>query len=240
MLQTIDIPSPSGADTENVVTALEAAAIFGAKGDAQEAMHWLRRAAEAAGAAGDDERALSLSRIAADLHDEVSGTQSIASRTPPSIPRVSPTPPPSAGVSYPPPPSSRSARPPSVLPRPSQVPRPSAAPPTVGASRPPLALVPSLPAAATAPAEPVAAPPPPLPEVTPTPAPALETPPPTSVRPTPSSTGARHAARVAVSISTTKVGYLEVRLLNEGEAPRLGSSEALLVMLDPTSTLLAR
>jgi hypothetical protein len=43
-----------------------------------------------------------------------------------------------------------------------------------------------------------------------------------------------------VAISTTKVGYLEVRLLAEGEAPRLGASEALLVMLDPTSTLLAR
>lgn len=61
-----------------------------------------------------------------------------------------------------------------------------------------------------------------------------------SLRPTTSSTGARHAARVAVAISTTKVGYLDVRLLKEGEAPRLGSSEAVLVMLDPTSTLLAR
>lgn len=55
-----------------------------------------------------------------------------------------------------------------------------------------------------------------------------------------SGTGARHAARVAVTISTSKAGVLEVRLLPEGEAPRIGCSEALLVMLDPTSTLLAR
>jgi hypothetical protein len=52
--------------------------------------------------------------------------------------------------------------------------------------------------------------------------------------------GARHAARVAIEISTTKPGVLEVRLLAEGETPRIGSSEALLVMLDPTSQLLAR
>jgi hypothetical protein len=71
-------------------------------------------------------------------------------------------------------------------------------------------------------------------------APAEVTPPPPSLRPTSAATGARHAARVAVSISTSKVGYLEVRLLAEGEAPRLGASEALLVMLDPASTLLSR
>jgi hypothetical protein len=62
----------------------------------------------------------------------------------------------------------------------------------------------------------------------------------TSAPPALAGTGARHAARVAVTISTTKVGVFEVRLLPEGEAPRIGSSEALLVMLDPTSTLLAR
>lgn len=188
MLHTIDIPSPSAADDETVVTALETAAIFGAKGDAQEAMRWLRRAAESAGAAGDDERALSLSRVAAELHDELSGTRPVASPrpvpsspprpVPSSPPRPVPSPPPPASVSYPPPPSSR-----------------------------------------TAPPAPEAA----APEPTPT-----------------SSTGARHAARVAVSISTSKVGYLEVRLLAEGEAPRLGAAEGLLVMLDPASTLLSR
>lgn len=246
MLQTIDIPRPSGADVENVVTALETAAIFGAKGDAQEAMRWLRRAAESAGDAGDDERALSLSRLAADLQDELSGTQPVASPTPsPSAP--------SPRLSYPPPPSSRAARP-SVAPRSSQVPRPSSRPTSVGASRPPLALVPSQPVPAEpapaaieptpAPAEAAAAPP--L-DLTPAPTAMLEapappelTPPPVSARAAASSTGARHAARVAVAISTTKVGYLEVRLLAEGEAPRVGASEALLVMLDPTSTLLSR
>jgi hypothetical protein len=63
---------------------------------------------------------------------------------------------------------------------------------------------------------------------------------PATASPALAGTGARHAARVAVSISTSKAGYLELRLLAEGEAPRLGASEALLVMLDPASTLLAR
>jgi hypothetical protein len=52
--------------------------------------------------------------------------------------------------------------------------------------------------------------------------------------------GARQAARVAVEISTTKPGVFELRLLADGEAPRIGCSEALLVMLDPTSQLLSR
>jgi hypothetical protein len=45
---------------------------------------------------------------------------------------------------------------------------------------------------------------------------------------------------VAVEISTTKPGVFELRLLADGETPRIGSSEALLVLLDPESLLLSR
>jgi hypothetical protein len=168
MQQTIDIPTPARADTETVITALETAAVFRSKGDGREAMRWLRRAAESAGAAGDDERALSLSRVAADLHDELD-----------SITEKKATP-------YPPPPSARSAPPSSSSMRASHPP---------ASSRLAESALPS---------------------------------------------GARPAARVAVAISTTKAGFFELRLLADGETPRLGSSEALLVMLDPTSKLLVR
>jgi hypothetical protein len=181
MQQTIDIPTPSRADTETVSTALETAAIFRSKGDGREAMRWLQRAAESAGAAGDDQRALSLSRVAAELHAELDV-------------------PPPQKATPPPPPSSRSAPPSSSSMRVSQPPRVSHAPPP--SSR--------------------------APEPTPSPPPAFQ------------ATGTRQAARVAISISTTKPGFFELRLLADGEAPRLGSSEALIVMLDPTSTLLNR
>jgi hypothetical protein len=45
---------------------------------------------------------------------------------------------------------------------------------------------------------------------------------------------------VAIEISTTKPGVFEARLLADGEAPRIGSTEALLVLLDPASHLLER
>lgn len=256
MLQTIDIPNPTKADTETVATALETAALFGAKGDGREAVHWLRRAAESAGEAGDDARALSLSRLAADLHDELTDAESSAAPAPPSssnraaddAQRAASLPPELDGalqqesprLSYPPPPSARGARP-SGVPRPSQLPRPSSRP-TFSGSRPPRAQ-PSQPVAAERAAAPVS-----VKEQTATtaevattaePSP-VEAAPVSSPRLTTASTGARAAARVAVTISTTKVGCLEVRLLKEGEAPRLGASEALLVMLDPASTLLAR
>jgi hypothetical protein len=249
MQQTIDFPSPLGADTDTVITALETAAVFHAKGDGREAMRWLRRAAESASDAGDDTRALSLSRIAADLQEELNAVPSRAA-TPPPLPSAPSAPAPESRpqLSYPPPPSSRAPRP-STPPRISQPPRPSyngaahaavsAAPPLpalqtngVSAEAEATPLAPSAaetPAPSTAPVEPIRL-------ATPTPARAE----PATVSSAPAGTGARHAARVAVSISTSKAGYLELRLLAEGEAPRLGASEALLVMLDPNSTLLAR
>jgi hypothetical protein len=63
----IAIPEPMPEDPETVVTALETAAIFGARGDASEAMRWVRHAATSAGESGCDSRALDLARAASDL-----------------------------------------------------------------------------------------------------------------------------------------------------------------------------
>lgn len=265
--QAIEMPTPSGADTETVITALETAAVFRARGDRQEAVRWLRRAAESAGEAGDDHRALSLSRAAADLHEELEG--SVAQQAQEQAPPVLPAPPssraarsPSASprTSHPPPPSARGARP-SSSPRTSYPPRPSSRPSYLSGARPPTSTQPPQPSAAPkieatpeidVHAQPKAdtPQPPPLPveSVRPTLAPVTSVPD-SEPAPTPSSrasvtgparTGARIAARVAVTISTTKAGVLEVRLLAEGESPRIGSSEAMLVMLDPATTLLSR
>lgn len=67
----MEIPQPIAEDPEAVVTALETAAVFGAQGDAQEALRWVRRAAEAASDDGNDLRALALARTAADLSSEL-------------------------------------------------------------------------------------------------------------------------------------------------------------------------
>jgi hypothetical protein len=67
MQAAIEIPTPNESDSDTVVTALETAAVFSAKGDTAEAIRWLQRAAESAGEAGDDMRTLTLARTAADL-----------------------------------------------------------------------------------------------------------------------------------------------------------------------------
>ncbi len=61
------LPEATPTDPEVVATALETAGIFGEQGDVKEALRWIRRAAELAGDAGDDDRALSLARAASDL-----------------------------------------------------------------------------------------------------------------------------------------------------------------------------
>lgn len=186
----IDLPSPSPADSETVITALETAAVFCSKGDGREAMRWLRRAAESAGEAGDDQRALALSRSVAELHDELDADRERARS--PSLPPPPPPPPLSLRPSYPLPPSARTSRTPQT---PSVGPRSSR--PRSESARP---LPPAMPRAP--------------------------------------SVGARNAARVAVAPSATDPYVFELRLLADGEAPRAGSDEGLLVMLDPKSTLL--
>lgn len=64
----LSVPEPLANDPEDVVSALEAAEIFGKQGDVKEAVRWVRRAAEIAGDTGNDERALTLARAVADLN----------------------------------------------------------------------------------------------------------------------------------------------------------------------------
>ena len=114
----IDIPHPLSADTETVITALETAELFSSKGDTQEAVRWLRRAAESAGEAGDDARALALSRTAADLREALEVKPRPVSVPRPStapVPRPS-TAPTSTPSASPPPASVHSATPPPVPP----------------------------------------------------------------------------------------------------------------------------
>jgi hypothetical protein len=65
---SLTVPEPLADDGDDITTALETAAIFNAQGDLREAVRWVRRAAEAAGDAGNDLRALALARAVADLN----------------------------------------------------------------------------------------------------------------------------------------------------------------------------
>ena len=83
--------NPEPGDNEDVVSALETADIFWTKGDTDEALRWLKRAAETASDAGNDMRALVIARSAADL-------KSVPAVAVPAIeaaPRMSRPPPPS-------------------------------------------------------------------------------------------------------------------------------------------------
>jgi hypothetical protein len=72
-----DFPQPEPGDPEDVSWNLQTAGTMWGRGDAREAVRWLRRAAEAAGASGNDMRAVALARAAADL--------TTAMKIPPSI-----------------------------------------------------------------------------------------------------------------------------------------------------------
>jgi hypothetical protein len=62
-----DFPRPLPDDPKTVVMALETGSAEWDRGELNEAVRWIRRAADAAEASGDDMRALSLARMAADL-----------------------------------------------------------------------------------------------------------------------------------------------------------------------------
>lgn len=65
------IPPPSPSDPDDVVWALQTAATQWERGDRRDAAAWLQRAARAAAAAGDDDRAFALGRDAAELLDTI-------------------------------------------------------------------------------------------------------------------------------------------------------------------------
>jgi len=92
-------PAPESSDPDDVVLALETANALWGRGDAREAIRWLRRAAEAAEEAGDDMRSLRLARTAADITTQLDSEGASAGPARPST--LSATPPPKP-VSIPP------------------------------------------------------------------------------------------------------------------------------------------
>jgi hypothetical protein len=251
----IAIPEPIAEDSENVVTALETAALFGARGDASEALRWVRTAATSAGESGRDSRALDLARAAADLTPAL---PEVAPRArslpaPPSRPSSLPPPLPEAAppASSPRPPPPSASRPeqharPSHAPRPwpvaserpstaarersSVAPRASAAPSERSSVAPRAAAAPSerssvAPRAVAAPSERAS--------VTPR---ALAPNEHGGAVPSESSAGARNAARVCVTPGS-EPGVFLVRVLADGAPAPSASVEGFLVLADPQAKL---
>lgn len=74
------IPKASATDTEDVVWALQTSEALWKRGEYTDSIAWLRRAAQAAGEAEDDERALALAHYAAELAEwHVAQQQRVAS-----------------------------------------------------------------------------------------------------------------------------------------------------------------
>src|SRR5438270_5216004 len=81
------IPPVLASDPEDVVWALQTAETLWKRGERVDAIVWLRRAAQAAGEAEDDNRAVMLARNAAELtewisHHTMSGSPSAAEGDP--------------------------------------------------------------------------------------------------------------------------------------------------------------
>ena len=66
-----DLPEVEAQDPESVAVAIETARALFRTGEKQDALRWLRRAAERAEESGDDLRAVHLARSAADLSTEL-------------------------------------------------------------------------------------------------------------------------------------------------------------------------
>lgn len=113
MTDQLEFPGPEPGDPEDVTWNLQTAGTMWNRGDAHEAIRWLRRAAEAAGNSGADLRAVTLARAAADLTSALD--------IPPSIPPPAPAP-------------EAPAAPPAAAPEPSATPVPEAAPAASGSA----------------------------------------------------------------------------------------------------------
>src|SRR5258708_30772592 len=90
------IPSVLDTDAEDVIWALQTADTLWKRGERTDAIVWLRRAAQSAGEAEDDDRALLLAREAAELAEWVS--QNPGQPTVRSAPPGAPTPTPAEAV----------------------------------------------------------------------------------------------------------------------------------------------
>jgi hypothetical protein len=137
----LSVPEPQPNDSEDLSTALETAAIFSAQGDVRETVRWVRRAAELAGDAGDDMRALTLARAVADLGESVAPSApppAVAPAAPAPVAAAAPAAPvaeaaPAAGELPPPPPLPRD-----VLATGDRITNPGIAPPSTPPAAPQL------------------------------------------------------------------------------------------------------
>lgn len=233
-----NFPATDDNDVAEVSDALETARVLWSNGHALESVRWIQRAAENAESAGNDLRAVSLARAAADLRAEVN----VSSEPPGPVTEAAALAPydeftestivdsPASSLArvamqqhnvqiaelQPAAPAPAAA--PAVAPAPPPPPPPMLAPP-VAVSAP---IMVSAPVVVTAPVSaPVA-----VPQPTPA-APAVQPAPPASYQ----------ALRVAV-LSNGGGRERSVRLLDEGEALPAGASEALLISLDPKIKLI--
>ena len=85
------IPPAKDTDAEDVVWGLQTAEALWKRGERIDAIVWLRRAAQAAGEATDDDRALELARAAAELSDWMATLPPGASQAPPPQPNTART-----------------------------------------------------------------------------------------------------------------------------------------------------
>jgi hypothetical protein len=84
------IPPAIATDAEDVVWALQTAETLWKRNERVDAIVWLRRAAQAAGEAEDDDRALRLARDAAELAEWIAQNPSSAQRSGPPVPASEP------------------------------------------------------------------------------------------------------------------------------------------------------
>jgi hypothetical protein len=77
------VPASLAGDSSDVAVALEVAGALWDKGDSEEAIRWLKRAAEAADQGGDASRGAILARAAGDLEAALEGARQTATGSPP-------------------------------------------------------------------------------------------------------------------------------------------------------------
>ena len=92
--EMLRVPTSVVGDPTDVAVALEVAGALWEKGDNDEAVRWLRRAGEAAGEAGNNERAAALGQAAGELQASLelrrdSAPEPIAKPVPPTMPAPS-------------------------------------------------------------------------------------------------------------------------------------------------------
>ncbi len=134
------IPPPLDSDDEDVYLALSTARTLWNRGERDDALRWLRRAAEKASDADEDARALDLFKAAAELSSKMAAAPAVTVATAPPappIPRASTPPPPAVG----PPGAYTAARPSAPPPLPTAA---KAAPPPLPRAAPPQAAQPPL------------------------------------------------------------------------------------------------